>query len=81
MHMRQATASCSHPVARGPSALRHDYESFIRTAPEALWNALTSAEQTCRHFHGTRVEPEWRVGAPVIYHSSHDGHIAEVTLW
>lgn len=26
-----------------PSALRHDYESFIRTAPEALWNALTSA--------------------------------------
>ncbi len=29
-----------------PSALRHDYESFIRTAPEALWNALTSAEQT-----------------------------------
>ncbi len=37
-------------------ALRHEYESFIRTTPEALWDAITSGEQTRRYFHGTRIE-------------------------
>lgn len=59
-----------------PGALRHEYESFIRTTPEALWDAITSGEHTRRYFHGTRIESEWRVGAAVIYHSSRAGHIA-----
>ena len=58
------------------SALQHDYEIFIRTTPDALWDAITSGEQTRRYFHGTRIESEWRVGAAVIYHSSHAGNIA-----
>ena len=58
------------------NALRHDYEISIRTTPEALWDAITSGEQTRRYFHGTRIESEWRVGAAVIYHSSRAGHVA-----
>ena len=58
------------------SALQHDYEIFIRTTPDALWDAITSGEQTRRYFHGTRIESKWRVGAAVIYHSSRAGNIA-----
>ena len=58
------------------SALQHDYEIFIRTTPDALWDAITRGEHTRRYFHGTRIESEWRVGAAVIYHSSHAGNIA-----
>ena len=59
-----------------PNALRHDYEIYIRTTPDDLWDAITSGEQTRRYFHGTRIESEWRVGATVIYHSSRPGRIA-----
>ena len=58
------------------NALRHDYEISIRTTPEALWDAITSGEQTRRYFHGTRIESEWRVGAAVIYHSSRAGNMS-----
>ena len=58
------------------NALRHEYENYIRTTPDALWDAITSGEQTRRYFHGTRIESEWRVGAAVVYHSSHAGRIA-----
>lgn len=39
---------------------------FIRTTPEALWDAITSGEQTRRYFHGTRIESEWRVGGALV---------------
>ncbi len=58
------------------NALRHEYEIYIRTTPDALWDAITSGEQTRRYFHGTRIESEWRVGATAIYHSSRAGRIA-----
>ena len=30
-----------------PGALRYEYESFIRTTPEALWDAITSGRPCC----------------------------------
>ena len=56
--------------------LRHDYEIYIHTTPEALWDAITCGEQTRRYFHGTSIESEWRVGATVVYHSSRTDRIA-----
>ena len=53
------------PIAE-PNALRHEYESFIRTTAEALWDAIISGEQTRLYFHDTRIESESRVGAAVI---------------
>ena len=45
---------------------RHVYEIYVRTTPEALWDALTDPDLSARYFFGTRVESTWKVGAPVL---------------
>ncbi len=45
----------------------HVYEIYVRTTPEALWDALTDPARTARYFFGTRVESTWKTGAPVLY--------------
>ena len=57
-------------------ALQHEYEVYIRTTPQKLWDALTRGESTRRYFHRTRIESDWRPGSPVIFHSSRPGEIA-----
>jgi uncharacterized protein YndB with AHSA1/START domain len=39
------------------------YVIFIRTTPDALWTALTSAEFTRRYWFGTHQECDWTVGS------------------
>jgi uncharacterized protein YndB with AHSA1/START domain len=46
---------------------RHVYEIYVRTTPDALWDALTDPDFTARYFFGTRVESTWNTGAPVLY--------------
>jgi uncharacterized protein YndB with AHSA1/START domain len=48
-------------------AAQHVFEIYVRTTPEALWQALTDPERTARYFFGTRVESTWKPGAPVLY--------------
>lgn len=38
------------------------YVTFIRTTPDALWNALTSAEFTQKYWLGAHLESTWAVG-------------------
>jgi uncharacterized protein YndB with AHSA1/START domain len=38
------------------------YVTYIKTTPERLWEALTSAEFTARYWLGARAEADWRVG-------------------
>lgn len=45
----------------------HVYEIYVRTTPEALWDALTDPARTARYFFGTRAESTWKTGAPVLY--------------
>jgi len=45
----------------------HVYEIFIRTTPQKIWEALTSAEMTEQYFHQTRVRSSWETGAEIIY--------------
>jgi uncharacterized protein YndB with AHSA1/START domain len=39
------------------------YVTYIRTTPQQLWSALTSAEFIRHYWFGINVECEWRVGA------------------
>jgi len=43
-------------------ASRFVYVTYIRTTPERLWSALTSAEFTRQYWLGIRPEADWRVG-------------------
>lgn len=45
----------------------HVYVLFIRTTPQALWDAITQPEFTRRYFHQTAIESDWKVGSPVRY--------------
>ncbi len=40
------------------------YVTYIRTSPERLWEALTSAEFTQQYWFGVRAESEWSAGSP-----------------
>ena len=40
------------------------YVIFIRTTPEQLWTALTSAEFTQQYWIGMHQESEWKPGSP-----------------
>lgn len=57
------------------SAPRHVFVTYIRTTPAELWAALTRPEITRRFFHETRVDSEWKPGAPVYYRYA-DGSVA-----
>jgi uncharacterized protein YndB with AHSA1/START domain len=40
------------------------YVTYIRTTPERLWQALTSAEFTRQYWFGMHQETEWKAGGP-----------------
>jgi uncharacterized protein YndB with AHSA1/START domain len=46
---------------------RHVHETYIRTTPDRLWQALTDPEFTTRYFYDTAVESTWEPGAPYRY--------------
>ena len=52
-------------MSEGPDYL---YETYIRTTPERLWEAITSAEFTRRYFHGMEIRSDWTVGASARIH-------------
>jgi uncharacterized protein YndB with AHSA1/START domain len=41
------------------------YVTYIRAAPEAVWQALTDPDFTQRYWGGTRVVSDWKVGSRV----------------
>ncbi|MBV9695882.1 MAG: SRPBCC family protein [Gammaproteobacteria bacterium] len=45
-----------------PPASRFVYVTYIRTTPEQLWTALTSAEFSQQYWLGIAVQAEWRKG-------------------
>ena len=44
-------------------ASRFVYVTYIRTTPQQLWSALTTADFIRQYWFGCNVESEWRVGA------------------
>lgn len=53
---QRETAAAQRPESR------FVYVTYIRTTPERLWSALTSAEFTRQYWLGIRVDAEWQVG-------------------
>ncbi len=52
------------------------YVTFIRTAPDKLWQALTSAEFTTKYWFGYHQETDWKAGSSWKLVRS-DGQIAD----
>lgn len=40
---------------------------FIRSTPEAVWDAITNGERTRLYFHGLAVRSDFRPGSPIRY--------------
>jgi uncharacterized protein YndB with AHSA1/START domain len=40
------------------------YVTFIRTTPERLWSALTTADFMKEYWFGVHIKTEWKAGAP-----------------
>jgi uncharacterized protein YndB with AHSA1/START domain/DNA-binding transcriptional ArsR family regulator len=57
------------------NAPKHVYEVYIRTTPEALWQAITDPAFTSRFFYNTSVRSTWKTGES-IEHVRPDGVIA-----
>ena len=43
------------------------YKTFIRTTPQKLWEAITSAAFTRLYFHNTEINSDWKVGSSVVF--------------
>jgi uncharacterized protein YndB with AHSA1/START domain len=68
-----------------PMADKPDFvlETYIRTTPKALWDALTVPELTSQYYYGGNVEADMRVGGRFRYFTPEgkvnlDGEIVEV---
>ncbi|MBC8163848.1 MAG: SRPBCC family protein [Roseiflexaceae bacterium] len=51
-------------MATSPSQV---FESYIRTTPAQLWQALTDGALTQQYYYGISVESTWQPGAPYRY--------------
>lgn len=56
-------------------APRHVYETYIRTTPERLWQALVNPEMTRRYFYRCAFAGELHPGSPYTY-AGPDGEVA-----
>jgi uncharacterized protein YndB with AHSA1/START domain/DNA-binding transcriptional ArsR family regulator len=43
------------------------YEIFIKGTPEAIFDAITSAQKTPLYYYGATVHGEWKPGGPMVY--------------
>ena len=59
----------SHPV--------HIYETYIRSTPERIWQALTTSEFTRQYFHACDIHSDWQEGSSVRYSDSQRESIME----
>jgi uncharacterized protein YndB with AHSA1/START domain len=61
----------------------HVYETFIRTSPDRIWQALTDGDLTRQYYFNTQVESDWNLGSTLRYHGPRgtvdlDGQILEI---
>jgi uncharacterized protein YndB with AHSA1/START domain len=43
--------------------LEHEYQAYIRTTPDRLWEAITDPAQTRLYFYGLAVTSDWKPGS------------------
>lgn len=59
------------------SELKHVYETYIRTTPEKLWDAITNPEMTRQYYYGFGVESDWKPGSTITYPKPDGGNVIE----
>jgi DNA-binding transcriptional ArsR family regulator/uncharacterized protein YndB with AHSA1/START domain len=55
-----------------PAPVVYQTETYIRTTPERLWQALTDPKDTANYYFSTAVASDWKKGSKIGY-SSPDG--------
>lgn len=65
-------------TANKPLIPKIEYEIYIGTTPEKLWEALTNPQYTKLWWRGREVETDWQVGSPLIIRY-HDGRHVDFT--
>jgi uncharacterized protein YndB with AHSA1/START domain len=60
-----------------------EYQAYIRTSPQILWDAITNPDKTREYFYGLTVESDWRPGSLIKYllpdgKLQQDGRVLEV---
>jgi uncharacterized protein YndB with AHSA1/START domain len=66
------------PTVSRVSDLTLTYETYIRTSPDALWDALTNPALTVLYDFGAAVDSTWQVGARIVYRAN--GGTGEVAV-
>jgi uncharacterized protein YndB with AHSA1/START domain len=71
------------PIMTEPNRPKHVYEVYIRTTPEALWQALTDPAFIRQYFFDQHAESTWKKGAKYVHRSPEgvtklDGTILEI---
>ena len=56
---------------------KHVSVIYIKTQPEQVWEALTSAKFTRRYFHSTAIESDWTSGAKVTFYNPDKSIVVE----
>ncbi len=61
-----------------------EYQVYIRTTPDRLWEAITRPEHTRDYFYGMAVRSDWRPGSSIQHQAPDgqavlDGKVIEVT--
>lgn len=59
------------------SELKHIYETYIRTTPEQLWEAITSPEMTQQYYYGFAVKSDWKPGSTITFPRPDGGNVIE----
>jgi uncharacterized protein YndB with AHSA1/START domain len=44
-----------------------EYQAYIRTTPERLWDAITRPGLTQQYFYGLAVQSDWKPGSPITH--------------
>lgn len=62
---------------------RLEYQAYVRTTPQKLWEAITSPELTRQYFYGLAVQSDWKPGSPIKHlfpdgKSQIEGSVVEV---
>jgi DNA-binding transcriptional ArsR family regulator/uncharacterized protein YndB with AHSA1/START domain len=55
------------PTMQAATATVYQTETYIRTTPERLWQALTDPKDTANYYFGSAVQSDWKTGAKLSY--------------
>jgi uncharacterized protein YndB with AHSA1/START domain/DNA-binding transcriptional ArsR family regulator len=65
--LKQTLEGESAMNAAAPTAVVYQTETYIRTTPQRLWQALTDPKDTANYYFGSAVTSDWKKGSKISY--------------